>query len=85
MKVIRPKQGENPGCHDARKKGMPETTRHNPGSSRISGNNQQRRPPPLLDDTRTSAYAPGDAIDAPDPAVSSELTTILVTAALKGA
>lgn len=40
---------------------------------------------PLLDDTRTSAYAPGDAIDAPDPAVSSELTTILVTAALKGA
>ena len=38
---------------------------------------------PLLDDTRTSAYAPGDAIDAPDPAVSSQLTTILVTAALK--
>ena len=40
---------------------------------------------PLLEETRTSAYAPGDAIDALDPAVSSQLTTILVTEALKNA
>lgn len=67
------------------KKRMPETTRHNPDQSGSPETINKGAHLPLLDDTRTSAYAPGDAIDAPDPAVSSELTTILVTAALKGA
>lgn len=86
MKVIHPKQGGNPGSQDSRKRvGIPETTAAQPGSSKISGNNQQRRPPSSSGGHATSAYAPGDAIDALDPAVSSQLTTILVTEALKNA
>jgi hypothetical protein len=68
-----------------RKKECRKRQRHNPDHPGSPETINKGAHLPLLDDTRTSAYAPGDAIDAPDPAVSSELTTILVTAALKGA
>jgi hypothetical protein len=56
------------------------------GTTRIKQDlrKQSKKAPTFLFWT-TREHRPGDAIDAPDPAVSSQPTTILVTAALKGA
>ena len=68
-----------------KKKECRKRQRHNPDRAGSPETINKGAHLPLLEETRTSAYAPGDAIDALDPAVSSQLTTILVTEALKNA